>query len=102
MQKELDEYIQKQKTQKMEPKELLVDTFLALQVEISELANATRCFKHWSCKPSEKKEVLLEEYADILHFFLSLGNQLGFTPEEVEKAYLKKHKTNYKRQKEGY
>ena len=46
---------------------------LALIVEIGELANATRCFKYWSNKPSETKEVVLDEYADGLHFFLSLG-----------------------------
>lgn len=46
---------------------------LALLVEISELANATRCFKYWSTKKGEEKERVLDEYADGLHFFLSLG-----------------------------
>lgn len=46
---------------------------LACIVEIGELANATRCFKYWSNKGSETKEVVLDEYADGLHFFLSLG-----------------------------
>lgn len=46
---------------------------LSLLVEIGELANATRCFKYWSYKPSEAKEVVLDEYADGLHFLLSLG-----------------------------
>ena len=46
---------------------------MALIVEIGELANATRCFKYWSNKGSESKEVVLDEYADGLHFFLSLG-----------------------------
>ena len=46
---------------------------MALIVEIGELANATRCFKYWSNKPSEPKEIVLDEYADGLHFFLSLG-----------------------------
>ena len=31
-----------------------------------------------------------------------LGWGLGFTDEEVEQAYLKKHEENYKRQREGY
>lgn len=46
---------------------------MALIVEIGELANATRCFKYWSNKGSESKEIVLDEYADGLHFFLSLG-----------------------------
>ena len=46
---------------------------MALIVEIGELANATRCFKYWSNKGSEDKSIVLDEYADGLHFFLSLG-----------------------------
>ena len=46
---------------------------MALIVEIGELANATRCFKYWSNKGSEDKAIVLDEYADGLHFFLSLG-----------------------------
>ena len=46
---------------------------LALLVELGEFANSTRCFKYWSNKPSESKERVLDEYADGLHFFLSLG-----------------------------
>lgn len=46
---------------------------LALLVEIGEFANATRCFKYWSNKPSEAQDIVLDEYVDGLHFFLSLG-----------------------------
>ena len=46
---------------------------LALLVEFGEFANSTRCFKYWSNKGSEPKERVLDEYADGLHFFLSLG-----------------------------
>ena len=46
---------------------------LALLVEIGEFANATRCFKYWSNKASEPLDVVLDEYVDGLHFFLSLG-----------------------------
>ena len=46
---------------------------LALLVEIGEFANATRCFKYWSNKASEDIAVVLDEYVDGLHFFLSLG-----------------------------
>lgn len=46
---------------------------MACLVEIGELANATRCFKYWSNKKSEPDDIVLDEFADGLHFFLSLG-----------------------------
>ena len=57
---------------------------LALIIEIGELANETRCFKYWSNKPSSPKEVVIEEYADGLHFLLSLGIPLHTTKFEYE------------------
>lgn len=167
MQEELDSYILKKHNFKMRKEELLDSTVLALLVEIGELANTTSCFKYWSTKGMIEKEIVLDELADVLHFYLSIGNQmrikyldievesglsgfdlnkdltfellvlyyrvgelgnecsvagidleylyqnignslckiidlLGFTHEEVEQAYLKKHEENYKRQREGY
>lgn len=57
---------------------------LALLVEIGELLNETRCFKYWSNKPSSPKEVVIEEYADALHFFLSLGIEINASIGEIE------------------
>lgn len=57
---------------------------LSLLVEIGELANATRCFKYWSNKPSEPKERVLDEYADGLHFFLSLGVDIETSKNEYD------------------
>jgi dimeric dUTPase (all-alpha-NTP-PPase superfamily) len=102
LQQELDDYIKENKKLNISKKELLVDTLLALQVEVSELANSTRAFKHWSDKESEPKERVIDEYVDVLHFFLSIGNQLNFTPKEIEKAYYKKRQINIDRQNEGY
>ena len=69
------------------------ERLLALLVEFGEFANETRCFKYWSNKPSSEKAVVLDEYADGLHFFLSNAIALGI--EEL--AYLpslpKKSKT---------
>jgi dimeric dUTPase (all-alpha-NTP-PPase superfamily) len=48
------------------------ERYLALLVELSELANATRTFKYWSNKGSESKERIIDEYVDALHFLLSL------------------------------
>ena len=102
LQKKLDATILLNNDPDIDRNELLTDTILALSVEISELANATRCFKHWSKKGSESKERLLDEYVDVLHFWLSIGLQLGFAPEEVAQAYLKKNEENYRRQRENY
>jgi len=75
---------------------------LALSVEVGELANATRCFKYWSTKEDEGKERILDEFADVLHFLLSVANSLDFTDEDIEHAYIRKHSENYRRQAEGY
>ncbi|KEO84547.1 dUTP diphosphatase [Tumebacillus flagellatus] len=140
---------------------------LALQVELCELANETRCFKYWSRKGSAPQPKVLEEYVDALHFvlglgldlgyrdvaipqtqrfaangdadvnadrntaltaqfqtllthcvalatpspdtyamlfseLLALGGRLGFTPDDIEAAYLAKNKKNHLRQTEGY
>ncbi len=50
---------------------------LALFVELGEFANETRCFKFWSLKGPSSKERILDEYADALHFLLSLGLAIG-------------------------
>jgi dimeric dUTPase (all-alpha-NTP-PPase superfamily) len=41
-------------------------------------------------------------FKKILELYLSLGEMLGFTPEEIEKAYLEKNKVNHERQRDGY
>lgn len=166
MQRELDDHILKKNKVEMSKEERLDNTILALLVEVGELANTTRCFKYWSTKRMMEKEVVLDELADVYHFYLSIGNQLNiqvdkfppldegtwqalededvelkdvflslysnisemgieypiskdnyilagqdiyvlelllqFSDKEVEQAYLKKHKENYKRQQEGY
>ena len=79
----------------------LNERLLALFAEVGEFANATRCFKYWSHKPSESKERLLDEYVDILHFYLSVGNTMKFNVDEVEAAYLKKYAENIERQERG-
>ncbi len=52
---------------------------LALQVELCELANETRCFKYWSKKPSASRDAILGEYVDVVHFVLSICFELGVT-----------------------
>ena len=57
---------------------------LALIVEIGELANETRCFKFWSNKGPSPKEIIMDEYADGIHFLLSLGIPLKTQKFEFE------------------
>ena len=65
---------------------------LALSVELGECANEQRSWKFWSTdqKPrtqgdwivdghGKRANPLLEEFVDILHFVLSIGNEMNFT-----------------------
>lgn len=98
MQKELDAKIVREKG--LEGKDLIPNTVLALQVELGELANEWRGFKHWSKdqEPRTRKirilgvddigvergeyyNPLLEEYVDCVHFFLSIARQRGWTSD---------------------
>lgn len=98
MQKELDERIIREKG--LEGQDLLPNTVLALQVELGELANEWRGFKFWSKDQNPrteeniidqtaagnqifnivvgKRNPLLEEYVDCLHFFLSIAVKNGW------------------------
>lgn len=76
LQKELDMKILN--TKNLQDTPLLKKKVLALQVEIGELANETRCFKYWSDKKPSAKEVILEEYVDCLHFILSIGLEKSY------------------------
>jgi len=60
-------------------KNLIPSKILALQVELGELANETRCFKFWSNRGPSPKDIILEEYVDCLHFILSIGLDSGLT-----------------------
>ncbi|GIO27781.1 dUTP diphosphatase [Ornithinibacillus bavariensis] len=75
MQRQLDSYIES--NHNLSDKDLFQEKYLALLVELGELANETRCFKFWSNKARSSKEVILEEYVDGIHFMLSLGLEKG-------------------------
>lgn len=153
MQQELDRRIEE--GHGLVDENLIDRKILALQVELAELANETRCFKFWSLKPPAPKDVILEEYVDGIHFllslgieigytgpieaqgacghgmveqfnalfemisglrnnqttdeyvkvfgcFLTLGEELGFTMEDIQHAYMKKNEVNHERQETGY
>jgi dimeric dUTPase (all-alpha-NTP-PPase superfamily) len=83
LQVKLDQRIMQEKMLSMS-QSIIDNTFLALLVEIAELANTTRCFKHWSDKAPEAKEIQLEEYVDGVHFFISLAIKFDMRPDELE------------------
>lgn len=82
LQQKLDDRIREQHN--LEGVSLLSKKILALNVEIGELANETRCFKYWSDKKPSDKNVILEEYVDCLHFILTIGLEKNFTDVVVE------------------
>jgi dimeric dUTPase (all-alpha-NTP-PPase superfamily) len=77
-QRELDSYIE-ENLESANREDIFRKKVLALQVEIGELANETRCFKFWSRKGPSEQAVILEEYVDGLHFILSVGLDKGLT-----------------------
>lgn len=84
MQRKLDEYIIE--NNHLHEKDLFNEKYLALLVELGELANETRCFKFWSQNQTGNIEDILEEYVDGIHFILSLGieKELNFSTETIE------------------
>lgn len=77
LQRKLDERIIKEHN--LQNQSLSSKKILALQVEVSELANETRCFKFWSNKGPSSKDKILEEYVDCIHFILSLGLEWNYS-----------------------
>ena len=77
-------------------KSLLAEKLLALQVEIAELANETRCFKFWSVKGPSTKTKMLEEYVDCLHFLLSIGldKEFNYLNFDIPKEGMSNNITN--------
>lgn len=64
----------------------LTDAFLTLNMCISNFINN-------QCR---------ENYINIFNNFLLLGELLGFTTHDIEKAYLAKNEVNHERQNQGY
>ncbi|MDM5333416.1 dUTP diphosphatase [Ureibacillus composti] len=70
-----------------------------LDTEVVDLFNLL--FEHISFL-RDKECQSLEFYSMVFQEFTVLGEQLGFTWEQVENAYLEKNKINHERQLSGY
>lgn len=68
----------------LQGQDLFENKISALIVEIAELENEVRCFKHWSDKPPSPKSVIIEEYVDGWHFILSIGNDFNTMHESYD------------------
>lgn len=71
LQKQLDKHIHQEHNvnyQIIQP-----ELKLALFTELAECANEVRSFKFWSLKKPSDRSVILEEYADGLHFITAIG-----------------------------
>jgi len=81
-QKKLDEFIfQKNSITDGDSKKRFIRTKIALLVEIGELANELKTFKHWKSQKEINWDKAKEELIDCLHFYLSWANsfQIDFS-----------------------
>ena len=87
-QKKLDEFIiQKNNITDSQTTKSFVRTKIALLVEIGELANELKTFKHWKKQKKVNWEKAKEELIDCLHFYLSWANsfQIDFSDYKFQK-----------------
>jgi len=83
-------------------RDMFIRTIFAAIDELAEAGDeVNRWWKKGFKEPEAletKKEEILEEMVDSLHFFLSALLILGVDGKELADAYLKKNKVNFKRQ----
>ena len=72
--------------------------------ELIELRREMPFRKNWSTKAGNTVDwsKALDEYVDVLHFFVSIALIAGWSAEDVFNGYLAKNNINHDRQKEGY
>ena len=77
VQKKLDEHILSEKG--LRGQDLLKKKTVALICELYELSNELKFFKFWKEDIKINRDLALEEYSDVIHFALSIANDLGYT-----------------------
>ena len=88
-QKILDAHIHK--NHNITYKKVMNERIVALATELAELANEVRCFKFWSYKKASEDSIILEEYADGIHFITSLAIALKMKPSDIKVTKAKKN-----------
>ena len=82
-QKILDKYILERNNLK-ENEEIFDKKIIALFVELGEFANELKFFKYWSKKEKSADEIILDEFVDIIHFLISIANNLNYNDWKLE------------------
>lgn len=83
-------------------KETLANRQVALMTELGELFNEMQNFKYWKKNKDIKAENIKEEFADVLHFVMSLAIDIYEDTEDMIEWYRYKNNKNVKRQKDNY
>ncbi|AVQ16325.1 dUTPase [Fusobacterium necrophorum] len=79
------------------------DIKVALTTELGELYNENPTFKFWKeQKNIEITDKTREEFADCLHFLISIGQDIFKNEEEMFQWYCNKNDKNLMRQNNGY
>lgn len=108
MQGELNKVIGRDTINDPEKQKWIFDYITALEQELAELKDCLN-WKWWSKAHKDfpkhgvmDKQNLKVELIDIMHFYISLLQCAGLTPEEILNVYSQKHQVNLDRQKSGY
>ncbi|MEE3928599.1 dUTP diphosphatase [Mycoplasmopsis ciconiae] len=68
-------------------KDIQNQKLIALMVEVSEFANEVQSFKYWKQNKNIKLDLVLEEYADVIHFLVSFATSLNVEPVIEPKVF---------------
>ncbi|MED4841556.1 dUTPase [Weizmannia sp. CD-2023] len=99
MQKQLDEFIEKQHPDLMPTNmnDWVKQITIAIDDEISEIRGEIN-WKHWKEPKPIDLDKLQEEVIDVWHFLISLSYRVGLEPDDIFEVYKKKWQENFDRQ----
>ncbi|WBP83896.1 dUTP diphosphatase [Mycoplasmopsis edwardii] len=84
MQRRLDKEIDKKRNNinpQFTKKEITLQRMIALMVEAGEYINEVQSFKYWKQNKNLVCNKIHEEFADLLHFFITISYEYGIKPE---------------------
>ncbi len=98
-QSKLNNYLdEKREINRDDDLEWMINYVLAMNEELSEIQRNLP-WKWWKNEEKLDRKETLEELVDLLHFWISAIQQLGYNSEDVFKAYMDKNEENQERQK---
>ena len=97
-QKELNEYLdEKRDINRVNDPEWVLNYVIAMNEELAEVQRNLP-WKWWKNESEIDREETLEELVDLLHFWVSAVQQLGYGADDVYNAYIDKNQENQDRQ----